>query len=663
MVSHGADINAQDNMGNTIIHKASVGHSIKKISILKTLLRLGCNPNIKNQDGFTPLHIYQLAGSTFGDGTDQEVIYGLIDAGADLEARDENGKTPLHRAVMTNKNAELVRLLFQHPTIKPNIAAKTMCGGKTALHLVLQPGIRDAYQGLNTLLEFGADPTWKDDDGNTLLHELGARFHDSAEDTQLIERLIECKVPFHSTNKKGRTAAHILPIDCRNNSSGARPTSRDFVFTHLQRIDPSFDINAQDSEGYTPLHLAAVVSEPRVFSLIQAGANPGAKSHNGRTPLHCAALGRQSGILAMIIHLSKDLNLEIDVNGTDVNGRTPLHEACRSGCPESVRILVNAGADIDARDSSNHTPLIACAEFLDEQKMWPVQIQQGIANAFQNYPPNEFKPDIDADEFRHTCNKASARGTSCMYGDNHEKLRVGVIAKILIDAGADTKGAVEAARKANDVELLAALDDKMRLDIQTLSIDESDNKTPGWSISWEDRIPDINETTIDALIEKGVDFTRPLQNPLQEGNVIARLVRHGMTEFVAKMISKARLFDDPSFTVALDNNVHSRFRPLLQVACSQPFWNMEMVKLLVTEGDVDVNAHRQIREGGGKETAPGATALHVLAKGASWWHTEAIRYLIKNGAFVVCISIFDHIFLVGSHPSNMLVTDIVISRS
>ena len=45
----------------------------------------------RNQDGSTPLHLAARDGAA-------EVVTTLLEAGADLEARDAIGRTPLHRA-------------------------------------------------------------------------------------------------------------------------------------------------------------------------------------------------------------------------------------------------------------------------------------------------------------------------------------------------------------------------------------------------------------------------------------------------------------------------------------------------------------------------------------------------------------------------------------
>ena len=45
------------------------------------------------------------------------------------------------------------------------------------------------------------------------------------------------------------------------------------------------------------------------------------------------------------------------VNYRDKKGRTPLHEACTQGDTKTVRVLLRFGADVDAKDKADQTPL------------------------------------------------------------------------------------------------------------------------------------------------------------------------------------------------------------------------------------------------------------------------------------------------------------------
>lgn len=47
-----------------------------------------------------------------------------------------------------------------------------------------------------------------------------------------------------------------------------------------------------------------------------------------------------------------------DVGATDDSGKTPLHRACVHGAHDCVRDLLEAGADPNAQDSNDRTPLM-----------------------------------------------------------------------------------------------------------------------------------------------------------------------------------------------------------------------------------------------------------------------------------------------------------------
>ncbi|MXW12137.1 MAG: hypothetical protein F4Z73_04565 [Synechococcus sp. SB0668_bin_13] len=70
---------------------------------LEQCLSEGADPNVRIEDGETPLHVV---------GT-REGVELLLDAGADPNARDETGQTPLHAAARDSEcTPEEVELLF-----------------------------------------------------------------------------------------------------------------------------------------------------------------------------------------------------------------------------------------------------------------------------------------------------------------------------------------------------------------------------------------------------------------------------------------------------------------------------------------------------------------------------------------------------------------------
>jgi len=51
-----------------------------------------------------------------------------------------------------------------------------------------------------------------------------------------------------------------------------------------------------------------------------------------------------------------------DVNYKDKTGRTQLHTAARSGYPETVKLFLKYTREVNARDKDEMTPLMCCAE-------------------------------------------------------------------------------------------------------------------------------------------------------------------------------------------------------------------------------------------------------------------------------------------------------------
>ena len=71
----------------------------------------------------------------------------------------------------------------------------------------------------------------------------------------------------------------------------------------------------------------------------------------GRLRLHQAAVAGDASEVARLISEGED------VAAVDASLFTPLHFACQQGHLEAARVLVAAGAPVDARDSYGNTPL------------------------------------------------------------------------------------------------------------------------------------------------------------------------------------------------------------------------------------------------------------------------------------------------------------------
>jgi len=130
---------------------------------------------------------------------------------------------------------------------------------------------------------------------------------------------------------------------------------REAVKSLLQK---AADVNAAQGDGMTALHWAAMNGDAELAQmLIVAGANIKATTRLGAyTPLYLASQHGQAQVLQALIKAGADTK-----TGTN-NGTTPLMAAAASGRLDAVRVLLEHGADVNAKDGVRHqTPLMYAA--------------------------------------------------------------------------------------------------------------------------------------------------------------------------------------------------------------------------------------------------------------------------------------------------------------
>jgi uncharacterized protein len=101
-------------------------------------------------------------------------------------------------------------------------------------------------------------------------------------------------------------------------------------------------VGALSADGYTALHFAAFFAKPEAARTLLEGGAPvdvvAAKEMRVQ-PLHSAAAGHQIEICRLLLAAGAD------VDARQAGGFTPLHEAAQNGDPELVELFLSAGAD------------------------------------------------------------------------------------------------------------------------------------------------------------------------------------------------------------------------------------------------------------------------------------------------------------------------------
>lgn len=236
-LSDKVDINYQDEDGRTALHYACENlHHI----LVENLLNKGANPNIQDKDGNTAL-LYLLK-STNKDliyfkkrGAEANVLHIadiLIRAGADIEARNNKGRTALLEAV--NSGYKLVSRF---------------------------------------LIRSGANINEVDNNGRGVLSIASKKLDVNI----LISLLKENQLDVNTQDYKGNTPLHYATM---------KGNTIDGINCVIVLLDYNADPNIPNSEGRTPLHYAMLYDIEKVADILRKyGASTNIKDNYNKTPI------------------------------------------------------------------------------------------------------------------------------------------------------------------------------------------------------------------------------------------------------------------------------------------------------------------------------------------------------------------------------------------
>eukprot|EP01105_Mastigella_eilhardi_P001782 TRINITY_DN12164_c0_g1_i2.p1 TRINITY_DN12164_c0_g1~~TRINITY_DN12164_c0_g1_i2.p1 ORF type:complete len:523 (+),score=104.77 TRINITY_DN12164_c0_g1_i2:180-1571(+) len=149
------DINKQDRQGYTPCHHAAYSSG----DVLMRILNYeGVNVMARNQDLNTPLHFFC---ARFSSPNCQEPFNKMLELGADVNAVNKFGETPLHKSCFNDSVRILLINLLCKAGADPNIVN---FNGEGALHFAVRLNRQDL---VFLLLQAGADQTMKGKEGKT----------------------------------------------------------------------------------------------------------------------------------------------------------------------------------------------------------------------------------------------------------------------------------------------------------------------------------------------------------------------------------------------------------------------------------------------------------------------------------------------------------------
>ncbi|KAH8895430.1 ankyrin [Thozetella sp. PMI_491] len=657
LLQHGADATAVDADGNGAFHFAAVARVAEQEKLIELLHRLiselvqsGVDINLRNNLGNTPLHVMCTGlGHGFMNTIHPVTVSSFIEAGADPEIRNNKGQTPLFTTISGNNSG-----IYPH-------TGKMLIKAVVAIDYFTLKDIRE-------LLDLGLDPKKTDNDGNTLWHELvpylkmrhwGPRSRTPPKDLQEITSLIS--VDMLQPNNNQRTPLHNLSMWQPGGLNNQTYPDKE-GFTALEYLASFGRVNHPDKDGITPLHLASTFCEYSAKKLLEHGADPTMATLEGMTALHIAARSRQSNIVGRLLdalrtRLSPEKFLAV-ISGTGeyVVAPAPLYFACASGRPETVRLLLEAGATVELQNSAQaYTAWLGCLEFETEAGHWPLSDLkensmpdagdvsiEGVHRTKQGRLGRYWTERLD-EIIQMLANKNPAAAAKFF----HEPIKwpEGKDNHYTIECFASTAGKMGVTLASKPIALGSPIP-LSREDTRAAILNGSLWKENEAERSKFDKLMALREYDI---MENVIPRESFLEVDQYGKTILHELVEGGFASVIAKVttlddISKVEDWEWCKKAGPPPSDGCYFFRPeliqpLLLAACRRKLPNMDVLRLLVEVFGVNVNVQSRKSDptdysnGPDKRMLKDKSALHCLIRGGHWWQTaEALPYLIQHGA-------------------------------
>lgn len=307
------------------------------------------------------------------------VVKLLVEAGADVNARDSSGKVPL-MLMAEEGHAEAMEALLaagRDVVVDLRDSNHTLL---SALHLAAAAGHAAC---IRLLLSAGADATARDHQARTALHAAALQAKDEAVAALLhsepvgnvndVDALGCTAIRLASSGQNDAARASVVrqlltagadpalaPGRGKTALSAAAESGNDLVVTALLACGERAALEAKDRTGYTALARAVCAGHvSTVRLLLAAGADASARDSTGTGVLKMAISvpGSQELVDALLPAISA-----ADLDYAPPGGETALWHAAQSGFGrEAVLRLLEAGADPEAASAGPRTFLTAAA--------------------------------------------------------------------------------------------------------------------------------------------------------------------------------------------------------------------------------------------------------------------------------------------------------------